>query len=336
MPKQSHKDGAEGYLIRLISSRRLGFALAIAAVAILPYATSFHIATDILIFGILATGFNLLLGYTGLFSWGQAIFFGAGAYVAGNLLLHLQMNWFVTLLGGASAGAVVALLVGWFSTRTRGLYFILLTIAFNQVAYLVAITWKDGTGGNDGLQGIPRADLELGIISFSLADPRAFYWFTFVIFLGCFYLFKTTIDSPMGLVFRAVKENEERVLAVGYKSNRYKMIAVLISGSVSGVAGALYALHWGLVPISSIDLLQSSNIVFMSILGGVGHPLGPIIGAAIYIYLRDVISSIWPRWPLILGVIIIIVVFFLRGGLVEGWMLIKDWLLRKARSRTGK
>ena len=333
MPKQSDQNGVEVYLTSVISSRWLGFGLAIVAVAVLPYITSFHIATDILIFAILATGFNLLLGYTGLFSWGQAIFFGAGAYVAGNLLLHWQMNWFVALLGGAAAGAIVALLVGWFSTRTRGLYFILLTIAFNQVAYLVAITWKDGTGGNDGLQGIPRADLELGIASFSLEDPRAFYWFTFVIFLGCFYLFKATIESPMGLIFRAIKENEERVLAVGYQTNRYKMIAVLISGSISGVAGALYALHWGLVPISSIDLLQSSNIVFMSILGGVGHPLGPVIGAAIYIYLRDVISSFWPRWPLILGVIIIVVIFFLRGGLVEGWMLVRDWLLSKIRSR---
>ena len=123
------------------------------------------------------------------------------------------------------------------------------------------------------------------------------------------------------------------MLAVGYQTNRYKMIAVLISGSISGVAGALYALHWGLVPIASIDLLQSSNIVFMSILGGVSHPLGPVVGAAIYIYLRDVISSIWPRWPLILGVIIIVVVFFLRGGLVEGWMLIRDWLLGKFRSK---
>ena len=335
MARPSHKNGPETQPIRSFVSRRLGFGLGILVVAILPYITSFHIATEILIFAILATGFNLLLGYTGLFSWGQATFFGAGAYVAGNLLLHWQMNWFVVLAGGAAAGALVALLVGWFSTRTRGLYFILMTIAFNQVAYLVAITWKSGTGGNDGLQGIPRADLDLGIISFSLQDPRAFYWFTFVIFLICFYLFKRTIDSPMGLIFRAIKENEDRVLAVGYKTNRYKMISVFISGSISGVAGALYALHWGLVPISIINLLQSSNIVFMSILGGIGHPLGPVIGAGIYIYLRDVISAVWPRWPLIFGAVLILVVFFLRGGLVEGWLLIKDRLLSKGRSKRG-
>lgn len=308
--------------------RKLGLGLGVLVAAVLPYVTSFHIATDILIFAILATGFNLLLGYTGLFSWGQATFFGVGAYVAGNLLLHWHTNWVLVLAGGAAAGALVALLVGWFSTRTRGLYFILMTIAFNQVAYLIAITWKSATGGNDGLQRVPRADLELGILTLSLQSPIAFYWFTFVIFLLCFYMFRVTIDSPVGLVFRSIKENEDRVLAVGYKTNRYKMLSVLISGSISGIAGSLYALHWGLVPISSIDLLQSSNIVFMSILGGVGHPMGPVVGAGIYIYLRDIISSFWPRWPLILGAILIMVVFFLRGGLVEGWFLIRAWLTR--------
>jgi branched-chain amino acid transport system permease protein len=306
----------------------LGFGFSVLVAAALPYLTSFHIATDILIFAILATGFNLLLGYTGLFSWGQATFFGVGAYVAGNLLLRWQTNWVFVLAGGAAAGALVALLVGWFSTRTRGLYFILMTIAFNQVAYLIAITWKSATGGNDGLQRVPRADLELGIVTLSLQSPLAFYWFTFVVFLFCFYVFSVTIDSPVGLVFRSIKENEDRVLAVGYKTNRYKMLSVLISGSISGIAGSLYALHWGLVPISSIDLLQSSNIVFMSILGGVGHPIGPVVGAGIYIYLRDIISSFWPRWPLIFGALIVAVVFFLRGGLVEGWALIRAWLTR--------
>ena len=329
MKRKNQKNGSRLGPVpgRFFSSRKLGFAVAILVVGTLPYVTSFHIATEILIFGILATAFNLLLGYTGLFSWGQAVFFGVGAYAAGNLLLHWQTNWFVALVGGAAAGALVALLIGWFSTRTKGLYFILMTIAFNQVAYLVAITWKPATGGNNGLQGIPRPDLELGFITFSLQSPLAFYWFTFVIFLVCYYLFKRIINSPMGLIFGSIKENEDRMLAIGYNTNVYKMFSVLISGTMSGVAGSLYALHWGLVPISSIDLLQSSNIVFMSILGGIGHPLGPVIGAGIYIYLRDVISSIWPRWPLILGVVIILVVFLLRGGLVEIWQLIKERFL---------
>jgi branched-chain amino acid transport system permease protein len=310
-------------------SKAFNICLGLAAVASLPYVTSFNIATEILIFGILATGFNLLLGYTGLFSWGQATFFGAGAYVAGNLLLHWHMNWLVVLAGGAATGAVVALVVGWFSTRTRGLYFILMTMAFNQVAFLIATTWRSVTGGNNGLQGVPRVDLDLGFVTVSLQNPLAFYWFTAVVFLSCYFVFKLTIESPVGLVFRGIKENEDRMLAIGYKTNRYKVLAILISGSISGIAGSLYALHWGLVPISSIDLLQSSNIVFMSILGGVGHPIGPIIGAGVYIYLRDVISSFWPRWPLILGVVIIAVVFFLRGGLMEGWALVRRGFTQK-------
>jgi branched-chain amino acid transport system permease protein len=307
----------------------LSVGVGILAAAVLPYVTSFHIATEILIFGILATGFNLLLGYTGLFSWGQATFFGVGAYVAGNLLLRYHMNWLGVLAASAVAGAVVALIIGWFSTRTRGLYFILMTMAFNQVAYLIATTWRSVTGGNNGLQGVPRVDLDLGIWTVDLQTPLAFYWFAVAVFFACYFIFKLTIESPVGLVFRGIKENEDRMLAIGYKTNRYKMVAVLISGAISGIAGSLYALHWGLVPISSIDLLQSSNIVFMSILGGVGHPAGPIIGAGVYIYLRDVISSFWPRWPLVLGLVIIAVVFFLRGGLMEGWALIRNGLSRR-------
>lgn len=310
--------------IGLSLSRLLTILAGFSLLAILPFVTSSYIATDIIVYAILATAFNLVLGYTGLFSWGQAIFFGVGAYSAGLMLVHWRVNIFVALLGGAVAGAIAAFVVGWFSTRTRGLYFILLTMALNQVVYLGALTWRPVTGGADGLRGVPRMNLGIGDISLSLQEPLRFYWFSVFILLICIYLFKRIIDSPLGIVFRAIKENEDRILAVGFNTYWYKILSVIISGAMSGLAGCLYALHWGLVPISSIELMQSSNIVFMSILGGVGHPLGPAFGAAIFIWLRDMISSYWARWPIILGCLIIIIVFFLRGGLMEGWLLIKS------------
>lgn len=323
MGRERHVSGQSSAATELLSAVVLA-----AAAALLPRLTSTSIAVDIVIFAIAATGFNLLLGYTGLLSFAQGAFFGLGGYVAGNLLLRSDLHLFVILLAAVVLSALAAGVLGFFSVRIKGVYFVLMTLAFGQMAYFLALTWRSLTGGPSGLRGFSRPDLWLGGAQISLQNTTAFYWFCVAMFVVCFYAFRKLIDSPVGLIFRAAKENEDRLDAIGWPANRFKVLSFCIAGGMTGLAGALYALQWQIVPISVVHMNQSASIAFMSILGGTGHPWGPVIGAVVYTWLSDVFSTYWARWPIIFGLLIIMVAFFLRGGLMEGWTIIRRGLQR--------
>jgi branched-chain amino acid transport system permease protein len=286
-------------------------AALLAACIVLPLAVRNTIATEIWIFAILALAFNLLLGYTGLLSFGQATFSGIACYVAGLLLKHWGLGLPLVLGAGILAGALSAAVVGAFCIQRVGLYFIMLTFAFNQMAYFIAYQWTDLTGGEDGLPGVPRPS--------ALDSGLAFYAFTAACFLLTVLFMKRITDSPFGLILQAIRDNEARAAAVGYDVKRYKWLAFTVAGAVSGLGGVLYAMLFGIVPLAAIHWLRSGDIVFMTLIGGSGSLYGPIIGAAVYTVLAESVSRYWDRWPILLGLAFVVVVLFFRGGCVEAW-----------------
>jgi len=285
------------------------------AIVCLPFIVRPVIASEIWIFAIFGLGLNLLLGYTGLLSFGQSTFFGSAAYVAGWLLKHYAINVFFALGIGIGVGALSALLVGYLCVQRSGLYFIMLTFALNQLFYFIAYQWTSVTGGEDGMHGVPRPDF-FGI---DFKDPLIYYIFISVLFLLSLWAMRRIVESPFGTILQAIRENEVRAAAVGYNVPRFKLLAFVIGGAFSGLAGVLYAMLFGIMPLEAIGFVFSGNVVFATLIGGSGSLYGPIIGSFVFIWLSESVSVIWARWPLLLGLAFVIVVLFFRGGVVEAW-----------------
>jgi branched-chain amino acid transport system permease protein len=297
----------------------------LGAVVLLPVFVRHAIATEIWIFAIFGLGLNLLLGYTGLLSFGQATFFGSAGYVAGYLLKHYAVNVLLVLAIGVAVGAVTAALVGYLCVQRAGLYFIMLTFALNQMFYFTAYQWTTVTGGEDGMPGIPRPN----VLGFDIHPPLAYYALVAALFLFSLWLMKRLVESPLGKILQAIRENEPRAEALGYDVARLKLAAFVIGGAFSGLAGVLYAMLFGIVPLESIGFVFSGNVVFATLIGGSGSLYGPVIGSFVFIWLSESVSAVWARWPLLLGVAFVIVVLFFRGGVVEAWA--RFWAWRAAR-----
>ncbi|HAM56919.1 MAG TPA: branched-chain amino acid ABC transporter permease [Candidatus Rokubacteria bacterium] len=297
----------------------------LAAAVLLPMAVRHALATEIWIFAIFGLGLNLLLGYTGLLSFGQSTFFGAAAYVAGYLLKHYETNVFAALGVGIVVGAVSAALVGYLCVQRSGLYFIMLTFALNQMFYFIAYQWTTVTGGEDGMPGIGRPAL-LGV---DFRNPLAYYVFVAALFLLSLWIMQRIVESPLGKILQAIRENDVRAEAVGYDVPRFKLLAFVIGGAFSGLAGVLYSMLFGIVPLEAIGFVFSGNVLFATLIGGSGSLYGPIIGSFVFIWLSESVSVVWERWPLLLGVAFVIVVLFFRGGCVEAWARFWSWRERR-------
>lgn len=291
--------------------------LALLVVCVLPLTLrSGSLATEVLVFALAALGCNLLLGHTGLLSFGQGIFFGLGSYCAGLVLTRTAMPIPVALLAALVIGAAAAALVGWFSIRQRGTYFVMLTLAFGQLFYFLAYTTPDLTGGDNGLLDIPRPALGLfGKELVPLTSPWQYYGFVAVLFLVVFWLLMRVSHSVFGRTLLAIRDNEARAAAVGYDVKRFKLMAFVISGAVTGLAGALHALMTGIAPLSNIDYHTSEMILVMTVIGGTGNLFASVLGAAFYVLFADWLSTLWPRWLLLLGIVLIAVSLFMQRGL---------------------
>ena len=301
--------------------------LLVASIVLLPFIVRPAIASEIWIFAMFGLGLNLLLGYTGLLSFGQSTFFGSAAYVAGWLLKHFGINVFFALGIGVGVGALSALVVGYLCVQRSGLYFIMLTFALNQMFYFIAYQWTSVTGGEDGMPGVPRPALP-GV---DFNDPLVYYAFVSLLFLASLWIMKRIVESPLGKILQAIRENEVRAQAVGYNAPRFKLLAFVIGGAFSGAAGVLYAMLFGIVPLEAIGFVTSGNVVFATLIGGSGSLYGPVIGSFVFIWLSESVSTLWARWPLLLGVAFVVVVLFLRGGVVEAWT--RFWTWRSSRLR---
>ena len=291
--------------------------LAALVVCILPVTMrSGSLATEVLVFALAALGCNLLLGHTGLLSFGQGIFFGLGSYSAGLVLTKGAMPMSVALLAAIVTGAAAAAVVGWFSIRQRGAYFVMLTLAFGQMFYFLAYTTPELTGGDNGLLDIPRPALSLfGRTLVPIASPWQYYGFVAVLFLIAFWLMMRVSHSVFGRTLLAIRDNEARAAAVGYDVKRFKLAAFVVSGAVTGLAGALHALMTGIAPLSNIDYHTSEMILVMTVIGGTGNLFSSVLGAAFYVLFADWLSTLWPRWLLLLGLVLIAVSLFMQRGL---------------------
>lgn len=292
--------------------------LAIATVLILPlFLKSGILATEVLIFAMVVAACNLLLGYTGLLSFGQGIFFGIGTYVAGICLTRWQIPVALVLAGAAMLGALTAALVGWLSIRRQGVYFVMLTLAFSQLFYFIAYTFSDLTGGDNGLLGVPRPSIGGSVLD----APWSYYSYVAVCFVAIFALLIVVTQSTFGRTLLAIRENEGRAAAIGFPTRIFKIEAFAISGAVTAFGGALHAMLIGVAPLSNIEYHTSELILIMTIIGGTSSLFGSVLGAGFYLLLADLLSTIWPRWLLLLGLVLVAVALFLQRGL---WGLIES------------
>jgi len=276
-------------------------------------------------FALFACAFNLLLGFTGLLSFGHAAFFGAAAYVAGYSI----KEWGVTPEVGILSGMVFAALLGWvfgsLAIRRAGIYFAMITLALAQMLYFVLLQMKF-LGGEDGLQGVPRGKL-FGFID--LADSMNLYYVVFGIFLAGFFLIYRTINSPFGQELKSIRENEPRAISLGYDVARYKLLAFILSAGLAGLAGATKTVVFQLASLTDAHWHTSGEVVLMTLLGGLGTVFGPVVGAFVIVGLQNQLADKVGSWvQVIMGVIFVICVLAFRRGIVGELMA----LFKKSRT----
>ncbi len=289
--------------------------LVAAALAVLPWiAPSQALSVNILIYGLYATGFNLLFGYTGLLSFGHAAFLGAGAYGAGIALARFGIGWFGAIAIGVAVSGVLAVLIGALSIRSRGIYFSMVTLALAQLVYYVAFQAEAWTGGENGLRGLTVSTLRIGPYALNFLNPVVKYYVIFAFVVAALWAVSRVLNAPFGAAIEAIRENESRALACGYDVRRVKLVAFALSGLVCGLAGALDALHLSIVPIDTLYYQTSGLAVMMALLGGAGTFFGPFVGAAMFLLIEDTVSLWTSHWQLFVGAVFILAVLFLPRG----------------------
>ena len=285
--------------------------LALLPFGLPPYAMT--LLTEALILGLFAMSLDLMAGYARLISFGHAAAYGFGAYACGNFLLHTSMPVPVAVLLAGVLGGIVAIGVGWICTQATGVSFSMLTLAYGQLLYAVAFKWTSVTGASDGLAGIPRNPGPFGVTWWS--SKSGFYYLTLACLVGAFVFSQALVRSPFGAVLRGIRENEAKTLALGFNTRRYKIAIVAISYGLAGVAGALYAPIAGFANTELLFWLLSGQVLIMVIVGGTGTLIGPILGAAFFLYVQQKLSTYTDSWALFFGVIFIVFVLFLPEGI---------------------
>lgn len=281
-----------------------------------------------LCFALFACAFNLLLGFTGLLSFGHAAFFGFAAYVTGYVVKVQAWPPVVGILAGTGVAALLGILFGLIAIRRQGIYFAMITLALSQMVFFVCLQ-APFTGGEDGLQAVPRGTL-FGMLP--LASDTVMYYVVLVIFVACFLFIQRVVTSPFGQVLKMIRENEPRAISLGYEVDRYKLLAFVLSASLSGLAGSLKCLVMGLASLTDVDWTMSGEVILMSLLGGVGTFLGPVIGSVLVISLQDTLADKVGAWvTVIIGAIFVVCVLAFRKGIVGEVLAWRD--RRKAKAR---
>ncbi len=290
----------------------MGWATLVAAGLAAPFVVYPVFAMNVLVMALFASALNLLLGYSGLLSFGHAAFLGSAAYVTGWVAKVGGMNPLVAMAAGVAVATALGLLFGLLALRRSGIYFAMITLGLAQVIYflVVQMPW---TGGEDGLQGIPRGKL-LGVVD--LGNSFAMYYFSLAVFLAAFWLIQRTIDSPFGHVLRAIKENEPRAVSLGYDVQRYKLLAFVLSAGLAGLAGALKAVALQFATLGDVAWQRSGEVVLMTLLGGMGTVLGPSVGALLVVTMENYLASIGSWVTVITGAVFVVMVMAFRRGLV--------------------
>ena len=293
----------------------------IAALCVPALGSRFYtfVATDVVIFALFAVSLNLLIGYTGLVSFGHAAYFGVGAYTTGILMKKLAVPFVLAWPAAGVLAGLMALVAGFFCVRLTKIYFAMLTLAFAQIVWAICFKWNDVTGGEQGMPEIPYPELGwMGALPV-LGDWRAsdhFYVLTVLLVALCLWILRRLVGSPFGRILTTIRENPERAEFIGVNVRRYELIVFVIAGAFAGLAGGLFGIfNRGVFPDFAY-WTKSSEVLIMAILGGIGHFWGPAVGALVLLVLNQQITSYTQYWPFILGSILIVLLFGFPGGIV--------------------
>ncbi len=288
------------------------YALLLAGLVVAPFVGYPIFLMTCLCFALFASAFNLLIGFTGLLSFGHAMFFGFAAYVSGHAAKEWGLSPELAVLAGTLSATVIGWVVGVLAVRRQGIYFAMVTLALSQMIYFFCVQ-APFTYAEDGIQSIPRGKL-FGVID--MGNDVAMYYFVLAIFLIGFALIHRTIHSPFGQVLKSIRENEPRALSLGYDVDRYKLVAFVISASLAGLAGATKSLALGLATLTDVSWQMSGEVVLMTLLGGMGTILGPTLGAGIIIAMQNYLADLGSWVLIIMGVTFVVCVLSFRRGIV--------------------
>ncbi len=294
------------------STFAIATAVMMAALAIAPLGGVYPIfLMQALCFALFACAFNLLIGFGGLLSFGHAMFLGTGSYVCAHAAKEWGLSPELAILAGAAAAAIIGVIAGTLAIRRQGIYFAMITLALSQLVYFVCLQ-APFTGGENGLQGVPRGNL-LGLLP--LRSDLTMYYVVLAIFVAVILFIRRIVHSPFGQVLKAIRDNEPRAVSLGYEINRHKLVAFILSAALSGLAGSLKALVLGFVTLSDVQQSTSGLVVLMTLIGGMGTFSGPIVGAAIIVTLQEYLSDLAGGWVTVIigGVFVACVLAFRRG-----------------------
>ncbi len=288
--------------------------LVLLALLVLPFLMTDYpraLVSEIYIFAIFAMSLDLLLGFTGLMSLGHAAFFGLGAYAVAVLGVQFGINAWLGVVAGVAIAGCGAALIGFFCVRTAGIPFLMLTLAFSQLVFSVALKWRDVTGGSDGIAIAEKPSF----FGFDLSNSLVMYFMALSFFALAYWGLRRLLNAPLGHAFVGIRENEQRMAAIGYPTRAYKLISFTIAGAIAGLAGGLYAIFNGFISADAVYWTASGDILIMTMLGGAGTLIGPAVGAALVLLMKNVVSSYSEHWLAIIGVTFICCVMFFPGGL---------------------
>ena len=306
---------------------RITYAVILALLLLAPMLGLYPVfVMKLLCFALFACAFNLLLGFTGLLSFGHAAFFGSAAYITGWFVKAQGWTPELAIAVGTVGAALIGLLVGAVAIRRQGIYFAMITLAIAQMVYFICLQ-VPFTGGEDGLQGVPRGSL-FGIIS--LVSDTSMYYFVVAVFVLCFLFIARIVNSPFGQVLKMIRENEPRAISLGYHVDRYKLLAFTLSAALAGLAGSLKTLVMGFATLTDVHWSMSGEVILMTLLGGVGTFFGPVFGAGIVISLQNLLADKVGSWvTVIIGVIFVLCVLAFRKGVIGE---LQGWLERRRRA----
>jgi branched-chain amino acid transport system permease protein len=314
--------GGQSSVVRLVYLALLVLALVAPIIGLYPV-----FVMKLLCFALFACAFNLLLGFTGLLSFGHAAFFGFAAYVTGWFVKVQQWSPELGLLAGVVVAALLGLVFGLVAIRRQGIYFAMITLALSQMVFFICLQ-APFTGGEDGLQGVERGKL-FGMLP--LMDDTVMYYVVLAIFLACFLGIMRVVSSPFGQVLKMIRENEPRAISLGYEVDRYKLVAFVLSASLAGLAGSLKTLVMKFATLSDVHWTMSGEVILMSLLGGVGTFFGPVLGSGVVISLQNLLADKVGEWvTVIIGAIFVICVLAFRKGIVGELLAWRD--RRKTRA----
>ena len=309
----------------------IGFCVVMALLIVAPLVLTEYwrrFLTEVLIWGLLAMSSDLLIGYTGMISFGHSAFFGLGMYgAAGALLMASTPNLWLAMLAGLAGAAGAALFVAYFSTRLRDIYFAITTLIFSQIFYVIIFTWTQVTGGENGLI-FTRPHLSIPFIYDARFTTTTMHWFVLAMVTASYLILRRVTQSPFGMVLRSIRENEPRTRAIGYPVERYKIVSVMLSGLFAGLAGVLYAIQNQFAAPDFVYFVTSGDTVIYNVIGGIGTLVGPIVGAGFFQLARELLARLFgDQFPYLipLGIVFIVMIIFLPQGLLG---FARRWLNR--------